>query len=48
MTVFWKVRTRPGEALRLPAPRPAPPPALLRPGIASRWKPRDRLSAAGS
>ncbi len=48
MYVPWRSRLRPGE-LRpqpgTPAPRPASAP---RPGIAARWKARDRVRTAGA
>lgn len=48
LPVTWTVRLR---QTRLPRPspgRPDVPPAAARPGIAARWKPRDRVSAAGN
>ena len=44
----WHVRLRMGESLRPTRERSAGPFAASRPGIAGRWKPRDRVSAAGS
>ena len=47
LPVTWTVRLR---EMRFPRPSPARPdvPSAVRPGIAARWKPRDRVSAAGN
>ncbi len=45
MPVPWKVRLRAAPGPRHPDRREAPAPAPARPGIAARWKPRDRVRA---
>ena len=48
LPVTWTARLR---ETRIPRPFPPRPHAALaaaRPGIAARWKPRDRVSAAGN
>ena len=44
----WTARLRNGDALRQPGREPSRPPFAARPGIAARWKPRDRVNAAGN
>jgi hypothetical protein len=44
----WIARLRTPEPLRPVSPGPAPLFAASRPGIAGRWKPRDRVSTAGN
>jgi hypothetical protein len=44
----WHVRLRMGGTPRPDRERSAVPFAASRPGIAGRWKPRDRVSAAGT
>jgi hypothetical protein len=44
----WIFRLGTPEPLRPMSQRPAPLPAASRPGIAGRWKPRDRVSSAGN
>ncbi|HEX4944801.1 MAG TPA: hypothetical protein VFV55_10635 [Usitatibacteraceae bacterium] len=49
MTLPWTIRLRSGDAMRQPQQRSAALPwSSPRPGIAPRWKPRDRVSAAGN
>lgn len=51
MPMPWRVRSGNAGTPRPAAPRPgspATPFAGMRPGIASRWKPRDRVNAAGN
>jgi len=48
MPAPWIVRLRTPEPLRPKSQRPVPLPGASRPGIAGRWKPRDRVSAAGN
>jgi hypothetical protein len=45
---LWTARRRNGAAPRPSGRRPDLPPFASRPGIATRWKPRDRVSAAGN
>ncbi|MBK6981913.1 MAG: hypothetical protein IPH30_10730 [Betaproteobacteria bacterium] len=48
MYVPWRSRLRPGEP-RPQSGAPAPkPPSAPRPGIAARWKARDRVRTAGA
>ena len=48
MYVPWRSRLRPGEP-RPQSGAPAPkPPSAPRPGIATRWKARDRVRTAGA
>ena len=44
----WTVRLQSGPTNREPSQRPATPFSALRPGIAARWKPRDRVNAGGN
>lgn len=44
----WHVRLRMAESPRPARERSAGPFAAARPGIAGRWKPRDRVSATGT
>ncbi len=46
--VPWRARLRPTPPRQPAAARPATPPPAARPGIATRWKPRDRVRAAGA
>jgi hypothetical protein len=48
LPLTWTVRLRGRGIARPSSPRPDIPPAAARPGIAARWKPRDRVSAAGN
>ncbi len=48
LPMTWTVRLRETRIPRTSPSRPDVPPAAARPGIAARWKPRDRVSAAGS
>jgi len=47
LPVTWTVRLHDRGIARQSSPRPEVLPAA-RPGIAARWKPRDRVSAAGN
>ncbi len=44
----WISRLKAGDGQRHPGPRSEPPMFAPRPGIAARWKPRDRVSATGN
>lgn len=48
MPVPWTVRLRDKRSPRPSSPRPDAPSSAARPGIAARWKPRDRVSVAGN
>jgi hypothetical protein len=48
LPVTWTVRLRDRMFPRQSSPRPDATPAAARPGIAARWKPRDRVSVAGN
>jgi len=44
----WSERFRGAPSPRQSPPRADAPPFATRPGIAARWKPRDRVRAAGN
>lgn len=44
----WSERFRGDPSPRQASPRADNPPFATRPGIAARWKPRDRVRAAGN
>ena len=44
----WSERFRDTSSPRQSSPRADAPPFATRPGIAARWKPRDRVRAAGN
>ena len=44
----WSERFRGDPSPRQPSPRADAPLFASRPGIAARWKPRDRVRAAGN
>ena len=48
ITAPWIARLPGGASPRQPSQRPGWPEFASRPGIAARWKPRDRVSAAGN
>ncbi len=48
MPAPWTIRLSNVRLPSAPSPRPAAPASAPRPGIAARWKPRDRVNAAGS
>lgn len=44
----WSLRLGSRAAAQPPRARPDAPVSAARPGIAARWKPRDRVSGAGN
>jgi len=45
---IWALRPRDGQPPRLALPPRAPAGEKARPGIAARWKPRDRVGGPGA